>query len=136
MKEIVQTSLSWANHFIPSFKTSSSIKTEPFLEEEQCGDHIFLNTDGAVQLNSGNVTVGGVVRDVNEDWIFGYNRHIGRCSIFYAELWGIFERLKLIQRRVHDKVTIQTDSLEVVKTILDNTNVESNSTLIRRIRLI
>ncbi|KAK5784578.1 hypothetical protein PVK06_039104 [Gossypium arboreum] len=49
-------------------------------------DLFFLNTDGAVQIESGNAAVGGVVHNANGDWILGYNRHLGKCSIFNAEL--------------------------------------------------
>ncbi|KAK5820537.1 hypothetical protein PVK06_025584 [Gossypium arboreum] len=42
----------------------------------------------------------------------------------------------LIQRRGHDEVIIQSDSLEVAKAILDSTSTEANSALIRRIQII
>ncbi|MBA0651924.1 hypothetical protein Goklo_019217, partial [Gossypium klotzschianum] len=106
------------------------------VEEESFEDLFFLNTDGVVQLESENATSGGVVHDANGDWIFGYNRRRGKCSIFNAELWGILEGLKLIQRRGHNEVIIQSVSLEVVKAILESTSTEANLTLIRRIQSI
>ncbi|MBA0614885.1 hypothetical protein Godav_015116, partial [Gossypium davidsonii] len=104
--------------------------------EESFEDPIFLNTDEAVQLESGNTVAGGVVRDANGDWIFGYNRRLGKCSIFNVEVWSILEGLRHIQRRGHDEVIIQFDSLEVVKAILESTSTEANSALIRRIQSI
>ncbi|MBA0569492.1 hypothetical protein Golob_003215 [Gossypium lobatum] len=92
-----------------------------------------FGTDGAVNLGSGLVAAGGVVRDKEGNWIVGYYRFLGKCSVFDAELWGILDGLKIIQRRGHVHVTIQTDSSEVVKSILDSSSIESNSTLIRRI---
>lgn len=47
---------------------------------------IFLNTDGAVQVDSRNATVGGVLRDRNGEWIIGYNKYLGKCSILDTEL--------------------------------------------------
>ncbi|MBA0747512.1 hypothetical protein Gogos_004423 [Gossypium gossypioides] len=47
------------------------------------------------------------------DWVIGYNRFIGNCLIFHAELWGILDGLKLIQRRGHSNVVIHSDSLKV-----------------------
>ncbi|MBA0716736.1 hypothetical protein Golax_015542, partial [Gossypium laxum] len=38
--------------------------------------------------------------DENGDWVFGYNRFIRKCSVFYAELWSILDGLKLIQQEV------------------------------------
>ncbi|KAH1081557.1 hypothetical protein J1N35_021318 [Gossypium stocksii] len=48
----------------------------------------------------------------------------------------ILDSLKIIQRRGHAHVIIQTDSLEVVKSTLGNPSIDSNSYLIRRIRKI
>ncbi|MBA0874644.1 hypothetical protein Goshw_019981, partial [Gossypium schwendimanii] len=73
---------------------------------------VHINIDGVVQLDLGLVVAGGVVCDENRDWVFGYNRYLGKCSIFYVELWGILDGLKLIQRRGHDKVIIQSHGLE------------------------
>ncbi|MBA0778213.1 hypothetical protein Gotri_006107, partial [Gossypium trilobum] len=59
---------------------------------------LFLNSDSAVQLELGNTTSRGVIRNKNGDWVSGYNRYLGKCSIFYVKLWGILEGLKLCQR--------------------------------------
>lgn len=68
-------------------------------------------------MRSGNAVAGGVLRDRNGDWVLGYNRVLGNCSIFDAKLWGILDGLKIIQRRGHDKVTIQSNTLEIIKAI-------------------
>lgn len=82
-----------------------------------------------MQLDSGLTVVGGVVRDKEGHWITGFHRFLGKCSVFNAELWGILDGLKLIQRLDYDHVIIHSDSLEAVKGILDSSNV-SNSALI------
>ncbi|MBA0747117.1 hypothetical protein Gogos_009578, partial [Gossypium gossypioides] len=51
--------------------------------------------------------------DGTGDWVIGYNRFLGNCSTFDAELWGILDGLKLIQCRGHSSVVIHFDSLEV-----------------------
>ncbi|XP_052482520.1 uncharacterized protein LOC128036033 [Gossypium raimondii] len=56
----------------------------------------YLNTDGAVQVDSGDTVAGGVQRGKNGEWILGYNKYLGNCSILDAELWGILDGLKLI----------------------------------------
>ncbi|MBA0693818.1 hypothetical protein Goari_004165 [Gossypium aridum] len=61
---------------------------------------------------------------------------IGNCSIFDAELWGILDGLKLIQRRGHSNVVIHSNSLKVVKAIHGNVSKISNFALIRRIHRI
>ncbi|MBA0688254.1 hypothetical protein Goari_006056 [Gossypium aridum] len=69
-------------------------------------------------------------------WILGYNKYLGNCSIIDAELWGILECLKLIQRRGKVKVVIQFDSLEEIKAIHGSVLKASRSALIRRIQRI
>ncbi|KAH1063489.1 hypothetical protein J1N35_028476, partial [Gossypium stocksii] len=135
-REIIQTSISWANQLFSILKANVKGRSINPIERESFEDLIFLHTDGAVQLDSGNASFGGVVRDANRDWIFGYSRHLGICSIFNAELWGILEGLRLIQRRRHDEVIILSNSLEVIKAILDSTSTEVNSALIKRIQSI
>ncbi|MBA0559067.1 hypothetical protein Golob_016047 [Gossypium lobatum] len=38
-------------------------------------------------------------RHGNRMWIMGYKRFLGECSNFDAELWGIIDKLDLIQNR-------------------------------------
>ncbi|MBA0675013.1 hypothetical protein Goari_016580, partial [Gossypium aridum] len=99
LREIVQVSLTWANQLFSTLRADFKGSFKPPVEKKSFEDSIFLNTDGVVQLGFGNAAAGGVVRDANGDWIFGYNRCLGKCSIFNAELWGILEGLRLIQRR-------------------------------------
>lgn len=94
----------------------------------------FLNTDGAVERVIGLSTTGGVVRDEMRKWILGYNRFLGKCSAFDTELWVILDGLLLLQKQGYDKITIQLDNLEVVKTICDNRSVQRCSFMITRIQ--
>ncbi|MBA0871692.1 hypothetical protein Goshw_029070 [Gossypium schwendimanii] len=104
-REIVQVSYSWAIHFFSSSREVPIDCLKHSFEAYTSRERIFLNTDGAVQLDLGYVTVEGVV-----------------CGF------------KLIQRRGQDQFIIQFDNLEVVKAILGSTSTVSNSALIRRIQ--
>ncbi|KAK5833043.1 hypothetical protein PVK06_016853 [Gossypium arboreum] len=73
----------------------------------------------------------GSIRDENGGWISEYNRYLGKCSIFDIKLWGVLEGLKLSQSRGHDKIIIQSDSLEVVKAIQGNISTTSNLAFVR-----
>ncbi|MBA0571905.1 hypothetical protein Golob_002274 [Gossypium lobatum] len=73
------------------------------------------------------------MRDHNREWILGYNHYLGECSVFEAELWGIFDGLLLIHGRDIDKVIIFIDSLVVVKAIQDGQLSDLNFVLVRRI---
>ncbi|KAH1047349.1 hypothetical protein J1N35_038133 [Gossypium stocksii] len=60
------------------------------------GNWIKLNMDGAVWVDSGFTTAGGVMHDMKENWILEFNRFLGVCSVLEAKLWGIFKSLSLL----------------------------------------
>ncbi|KAK5802901.1 hypothetical protein PVK06_030530 [Gossypium arboreum] len=85
------------NQVLPVLKVDAKRSFNCTIEEEPFEDPIFLTTDGAVQIETGNGAASGIIRNANGDWILGYNRHLGKCSIFNAKLWGILEGLRRIQ---------------------------------------
>ncbi|MBA0758070.1 hypothetical protein Gotri_021098 [Gossypium trilobum] len=97
LREIVQVSLSLVNQLFSTLRVDFKGSFKPHVEKKSFEDSIFLNTDGVVQLGFENAAAGGVFCEASGDWIFGYNRCHGKCSIFNAELWGILEGLRLIQ---------------------------------------
>ncbi|MBA0555368.1 hypothetical protein Golob_025551, partial [Gossypium lobatum] len=42
----------------------------------------YLNTNGSVRFEDDSASVGGIVRDQVGNWIFGFNRFLGSCSVF------------------------------------------------------
>ncbi|MBA0568701.1 hypothetical protein Golob_006174, partial [Gossypium lobatum] len=67
------------------------------------GTCIYLNVGGVVQMNTGLSIASGVIRDGMGKWILGYNWFLGKSSVFIAELWGILDRLVLLQKQGHDR---------------------------------
>ncbi|MBA0582142.1 hypothetical protein Gorai_024293 [Gossypium raimondii] len=67
--EIIKVSVSWANQF--TFASKS------------------------FRIDDDFATAGGFVCDHNGEWIFGFNRYLGMCTVVDAELWGILDGLKL-----------------------------------------
>ncbi|PNX90279.1 nucleic acid binding protein [Trifolium pratense] len=47
----------------------------------------------------------------------GFSKYIGQCSAFVAELWGVFEGLKLAQAKGFEKVEICVHSHAVINSI-------------------
>ncbi|KAK5771638.1 hypothetical protein PVK06_047866 [Gossypium arboreum] len=95
---------------------------------------VFLNTDGAVHPMSGLSAVGSVIRNSKREWILGYNRFLGECSIATAELWGVLDGLLILQKQGYDEVIIQSNSLENVISINDSKMGDPKNSLIRRIQ--
>ncbi|MBA0711760.1 hypothetical protein Golax_010908 [Gossypium laxum] len=63
-------------------------------------------TDGSVRLKDDSATAGGVVRNRNGEWIIGYNRFLGSCLMFEAELWRILDDLNTLIDRGLDNVMV------------------------------
>ncbi|MBA0566669.1 hypothetical protein Golob_011466, partial [Gossypium lobatum] len=91
---------------------------------------IKLCTDGVIKVVLGSIAAGGFLRNENGEWIIDFNRFLGECSVFDAELWGILDGLSLIHDSSFAEVMMQTNNLEVVKAIQETSSSILNSALI------
>lgn len=73
-----------------------------------------LNTDGASRGNPGLATAGGVVRDGDGNWCYGFSLNIGICSAPLAELWGAYYGLNIAWERGVTQLEMEIDSEMVV----------------------
>ncbi|MBA0666149.1 hypothetical protein Goklo_002597, partial [Gossypium klotzschianum] len=60
---------------------------------------------------------GGVLQYQGGKWIYGYNRCLGKCLVFDAELGGILDGLNIMLSRNFENVLIQLDNMEAAKAI-------------------
>lgn len=49
----------------------------------------------AAKSSLGVAGCGGLLRDYNGVWIGGFAKHLGVCSTYVAELWGVLEGLNM-----------------------------------------
>ncbi|KAK0605740.1 hypothetical protein LWI29_030217 [Acer saccharum] len=78
-----------------------------------------LNIDGSFNRDLGSISAGGVIRDDRKLWLTGFAVNKGLGSVLEAELWGIFEGLKLAWYAGFRKVLVESDSQSAVS-ILTN----------------
>lgn len=52
---------------------------------------------------------------IKGEWTGGFDKNLGRCSAFVAELLGVFERFNFIHRVGLSRVELNVDSLAAVK---------------------
>ncbi|KAE8705846.1 hypothetical protein F3Y22_tig00110415pilonHSYRG00056 [Hibiscus syriacus] len=78
---------------------------------------VYSNTDGAVHKISSNGSVGGLIRNMNGDWIIGFNKPVGISTPLQAELWGILEGLHLALSHNFERLQWQTDSAEALNLV-------------------
>ncbi|MBA0875881.1 hypothetical protein Goshw_015966, partial [Gossypium schwendimanii] len=59
------------------------------------------------------------MRNYNGEWIIGFSKYLGNCTVMEAELWGILNGLNLILDRRFERILIQIDSIEAIKAIME-----------------
>ncbi|KAL4335710.1 hypothetical protein GQ457_07G012060 [Hibiscus cannabinus] len=84
---------------------------------------IKVNVDAAVNVLDQRAVVGGVYRDSDGEWIYGFSRNIGRCSVVLAELWAILEALRRAWEKGYRFVVLESDCADAVQMILGNSEV-------------
>ncbi|KAE8693055.1 hypothetical protein F3Y22_tig00110819pilonHSYRG00250 [Hibiscus syriacus] len=92
-----------------------------------------MNTDGSRKAGNGFATCGGVLRSSNGDWLVGFSKVIGICSIVEAELWGIYEGLSHAWNRGERQVMVEADSVEVIQMLQRKTKRGSFLSLLDRV---
>ncbi|KAK8579321.1 hypothetical protein V6N12_069647 [Hibiscus sabdariffa] len=85
------------------------------------------NVDASVHTSTGQAAIGGLLRDDCGDWVVGFTRPVGRCSVLVAELWALHDMLHCAWDRGFHKVLIESDCLEVIR-ILQQTSPSLSST--------
>ncbi|KAH1131744.1 hypothetical protein J1N35_003122 [Gossypium stocksii] len=88
--------------------------------------------NGALARDSGFAATGGVVRDQDGNWIVGYNRFLGLCSPFEAEIWSILDGILILLNKGHRRAIILTNNLEVAQILSDLNLEDSGITVLRR----
>ncbi|KAL4304528.1 hypothetical protein GQ457_10G007360 [Hibiscus cannabinus] len=68
-----------------------------------------VNVDAAVNVFDQRAVVGGVFRDSDGEWLFGFTQSIGSCSVLLAELWAIFEALCRAWAKGYRYVELESD---------------------------
>ncbi|MBA0718067.1 hypothetical protein Golax_005834, partial [Gossypium laxum] len=95
---------------------------------------LYLFTDGAIEQGSRATPAGGVLLDQNRNLIFDYNRFLGKCNIFDAELRGIVNGMIMSLNNGFNRVVIHTDNLEVVQALQDNLLGDLSITILKRVQ--
>ncbi|EEF38773.1 conserved hypothetical protein [Ricinus communis] len=54
-----------------------------------------VNIDGSVKLINGLASAGGLIRNTEGSWLFGFTHKLGSCSPLGAEFWGVLDGLRL-----------------------------------------
>ncbi|KAH7844680.1 hypothetical protein Vadar_030567 [Vaccinium darrowii] len=80
-----------------------------------------LNTDGASKGNPGASSCGGIIRDSEGKWIYGFHRNMGYATSLKAELWALRDGLVIATHVgfLENKLEVEVDATAVLKLIDD-----------------
>ncbi|KAL4360801.1 hypothetical protein GQ457_04G012650 [Hibiscus cannabinus] len=94
-----------------------------------------VNADASVNLADGKAAIGCVIRDENGNWIQGFARNVGRCSVLLAELWAVHDSLVQAWYLDFRRVIIETDCLEVIRILTRSSRALVGNNLVESILL-
>ncbi|KAH0708843.1 hypothetical protein KY284_010270 [Solanum tuberosum] len=80
-----------------------------------------LNTDGAVNYNTGDGGLGGVIRNHKGDWVIGFTSKSSNTTPLLAELSALRQGLVMASSNNLTPLDISLDSLEVINRSLMET---------------
>ncbi|KAK9043563.1 hypothetical protein V6N11_071899 [Hibiscus sabdariffa] len=130
---LLHVSHNWMVQFHSSLSLSVSnlVPSQPFLLHWcPVSDGWFtLNTDGSVSTISSFGSVSGLIRDNEESWLTGLNRHLGITTPLQAKLWAIHEGLLLAWSLDFERPQCQTDFAEAFHFITSSNTNSSSLTL-------
>ncbi|GAU38719.1 hypothetical protein TSUD_396480 [Trifolium subterraneum] len=96
---------------------------------------VCFKLDGAAKTSDNKSGCGGVLRNENGTWIEGFTKALGDTTAYMAELWGIYEGLRLAQRRKMTRLELRTDSQVIAQRLQDQQGGSNTGcTLMKKIR--
>ncbi|KAK5794169.1 hypothetical protein PVK06_035378 [Gossypium arboreum] len=94
--EIIKISYNWEKYYSSTSRTSSYNARSHLHNRPLPNSWVCLSTNGSMRIDDGFAMDGGCVRDHNGEWIIGFTKYLGNCTVLEAELWGILNGLNLI----------------------------------------
>lgn len=80
--------------------------------------YVKLNFDGSSKLESGNASIGGLVRNHKAEFLLGYAEPIGKNNCFMAECTALKRGLEIVLENGWCNVWLEGDSMSLVKVLL------------------
>ncbi|KAK9160540.1 hypothetical protein Syun_006881 [Stephania yunnanensis] len=96
--------------------------------------HMKMNCDGVVDLETGNAAVASLIRDEKGLFRAGFQNFVGKCSPLTLELWSVKLGLELVLQRGFHHVVVESDYLEAIQLIQNQTNISNLDHLVRDIQ--
>ncbi|MBA0754307.1 hypothetical protein Gogos_021568 [Gossypium gossypioides] len=128
--EVVKVSSCWNRHYTYHVGDHFNNKQGSYLMVNSDENWVFLFTDGAVARDSSYAATGGVALDRDGNWIVGFNRFLGMCSPFEADVWAILDGILILFNKGYKRIIIMIDNLEVGQILTDMDLEDSGITVL------
>lgn len=129
--DIIKASESWARQFEASQNASKLfLQTHISKDNDETWVHLFI--DGAMERDTEKAATGGIIGDMDGNWLLSFNHYLGNCTPFEAELWGIMDEIFIMLKNGYKRATIQTNNLEVAQILTGKTMEDTCITILRR----
>ncbi|KAK9024491.1 hypothetical protein V6N11_004651 [Hibiscus sabdariffa] len=119
------------------FSYSKVYQPRPGVREMFCKgparDWVKVNVDASVDTKDNRTAIGGLIRDDSGGWLRGFYRFVGRCSVLLAELWAIYDGLRLAWETGFRQVVVDSDNMEAVSIVNRSSLVLARSALVQSI---
>ncbi|KAK8985639.1 hypothetical protein V6N11_068887 [Hibiscus sabdariffa] len=115
---ILNRAITWACYYSGiDQQTSLTVQTpcDPILWKRPEPGWTCLNVDGAVSSVNGTGSIGGLLRDHEGTWLYGFQKGIGMCNSLHVELWAIFTGLEFAWEHGIEILQVQSDCKEAVQ---------------------
>ena len=74
-----------------------------------------LNTDGAANLVTYIASYGGLIRDEESRWIYGFTKPLGNRSAFTIECWSALCGLQEVWKMGYRRIPMECDSKTLIQ---------------------
>jgi hypothetical protein len=81
------------------------------------------NIDGASNGNPGNAACGGIFRNHNADFIYGFADPLGVTNAYIAEMCGAMRAIEIAYHNQWNNLWLESDSTTVVAGLIIRTNL-------------
>ncbi|MBA0599854.1 hypothetical protein Gorai_006055, partial [Gossypium raimondii] len=130
--EVVKVSSCWAHQYESHLGGHKNNNQSSNFTNNLNHTWVYLSAGGAVGRDSGYAATGGMAHDHDENWIVGFTRFLGVCSLFEVEVWGILDEILILLNRGYTRNIIMTDNLEVTQNLIALDLEDSEITVLRR----
>ncbi|MBA0661421.1 hypothetical protein Goklo_005716 [Gossypium klotzschianum] len=131
--DLIATSIAWARSISNLARLNNSCCSEYTKEywQPQPVGWVKGNIDGSIPKHTSSAAVGGMIRDHEGNWLFGFGMRIGRYGIFQTEARALYEGLVVAWHEGFRQIEVESDNAILIDVVSNRYVVGSNLSEVR-----